>query len=161
TDGKRFYVAGTYSGRLDFGQGPLPQGNSDDKNFFVAAFDASSGQTLWSSGFGEPHAQDGAFGVAVDPTGHGLVTGVFVDSLDVGGGHVLTNRSQEDIFIAKLDSHGTVVWAQNYGELDNSAHVAHAIASDAAGDMVAAGIFQGTMSFGGPVLTTKPSTIAI
>jgi hypothetical protein len=88
-------VAGMLPGTVDFGGGPIV-GNGA---VFVAKFNPSGGH-LWSESYGGGYSAI-AGDVAVSSTGRVAVTGRFFDSIDFGGGDVVSADSS-DAFIAKF-----------------------------------------------------------
>lgn len=54
-------------------------------------------------------------GVAVDPGGNAYVTGVFTGKNASFGSTLLTSSSLDDIFVAKYDGAGNVLWAKKAG----------------------------------------------
>jgi hypothetical protein len=143
------YAVGEFSGTLDFGGDPLISGGSDD--VFVVKLDPS-GNHVWSRRFGDAASQ-GAVGVAVDSGGGVVVAGRLNGSMDVGG-EVLTNEAEEDIFVFKLDSEGTRVWARRFGDPDaETSQTATDVAVDKDGNVVLVGYLSGqTLDFDGEVL---------
>jgi hypothetical protein len=85
-----------YSEAGDFGGGPLPNIGGDDA--FVAALD-SLGNPLWSRNFGGPN-KDVGMRVAIDPSDNMLVTGLFIDEIDLGAGP--ENHPGQNLFLMKL-----------------------------------------------------------
>jgi hypothetical protein len=80
----------------DFGGGPLP--GMGGKDIFVARLD-SFGNHLWSRSFGGPNPDEG-LDAAVDPSGNLLVTGAFLDAIDLGTG--MENHPGTNVFLLKL-----------------------------------------------------------
>lgn len=143
-------VTGVFAGTMSFGGGPLISAGGND--IFVAKLDANGGH-LWSKSFGDLLNQD-AWGIATDAMDNVLLTGSFGGTLDFGGGSV-SSAGSGDIFIAKLDSTGNHVWSKRFG--DTSLQTGRSIAVDATGDVLIAGGFTGTVSFGGNLLTSAGS----
>jgi hypothetical protein len=139
------YLVGSYDGSLRLGD--LPPLSSEDSDAFDAALDAS-GRPTWShriGGRGLDYGND----VAVDATGV-YVSGAFESSsIDLGSGP-LRNAGIHDLFLAKYDFSGKLLWAKRYGDaLDQiSLH----LRAHPQGGVVATGWFNGTLDFGaGPV----------
>jgi hypothetical protein len=90
--------------------------------------------------------------VAVDANGDVVVTGVFFDTVDFGGGP-LTSAGNGDIFVAKYSaSDGSHLWSRRFG--GTSFEEGSGVAVDANGDVVVTGRFHGTVDFGGGPLTS-------
>ncbi|MBI4702896.1 MAG: SBBP repeat-containing protein [Deltaproteobacteria bacterium] len=140
-------VTGHFWGTVDFGGGPLTSAGELDT--FVAKLDSSGGH-LWSKRFGDATYQYGG-AVAADGSGNALVTGNFSGTVDFGGGPLTSDDVTTDIFVAKLDSSGGHIWSKSFGDVNSQAAVA--IATDAWGNALVTGTFNGTVDFGGGPLT--------
>jgi hypothetical protein len=106
---------------------------------------------LWSRGFGST-SFDQSLGVAVDASGNVVVTGVFRDTVDFGGGP-LTSAGIGDVFVAKYSaSDGSHLWSRGFGSTSSAAGLG--VAVDANGDVVVTGVFSDTVDFGGGPLTS-------
>ena len=123
--------------------------SAGSRDVFVAKFDPA-GNHLWSQRFGDASLQS-ATAIAADAAGNVTVTGDFEGTVDFGGG-LLTSAGGYDVFIAKLASAGTHLWSQRFGDANVSD--AKGISVEAAGNVVAAGMFVGAIDFGGGVLTS-------
>jgi hypothetical protein len=75
-----------------------------------------------------------------------LVTGYFHNTVDFGGGNLVSAGGQ-DIFVAKYNSAGVHQWSQRFGS--TSLDVGYAVAADVSGNVIVAGYFYGTVNFGG------------
>ena len=143
-------VAGDFRGalRMDGDGAPVP--STGESDVFVAQFDAE-GQPLWSLQLGG--TEDQIFsGLAVDPAGNVLVTGVFAGTMTVGG-ETLTALGL-DVFLVKIDPDGGVLWTRRYGsDPVESIQWAHAVAADGDGNVLLAGNLEGTLDLGGTALT--------
>ena len=85
-----------------------------------------------------------AYGVALDNFGGVYVAGFFSGTMTVDGVTV-TSAGLYDIFLAKYNSDGTLVWLKRAG--GTGADVAHGIVVDSAGNIAIVGEFQNTASF--------------
>ena len=145
------YVTGDFSGTVTFGSTTLTsRGNSD---IFVAKLD-SSGNWLWAKKAGGK-GYDKGHGIAVDAVNNSYVTGIFEGSATFGS-TTLINKSSEyyyDIFIAKLDSSGNWLWAQNAG--GTGSDWGNGIAVDASGNSYVTGYFDSDATFGSTTLTSN------
>lgn len=134
-------ITGSLNGSVDFGGGALTSAGSTD--VFVARYDAD-GNHVWSKRFGDAAAQTGV-SVAVDAQGNVIVAGDFSGKIDLGSG-ALSSAGSTDVFVAKFDSTGALVWANRFG--DNAAQSVGGIAVDITGDVIVTGSFSGTLSTG-------------
>jgi Ca2+-binding RTX toxin-like protein len=88
-------------------------------------------------------------GIAVDNSGNSYVTGVFSGTATFGPGEAnettLTSAGS-DVFVAKYDSTGALVWAKQAG--GTSEDSGQGIAVDGSGNSYVTGQFDGTATFG-------------
>lgn len=152
TDGN-VLVAGTLSGTVDYGGGPLT--SEDDGDVFILKLQ-SDGTHLWSQKFSAT-AFEFATSVALDPLGGVIVVGSFFGTIDLGAGS-LTSEGGNDIYVLKLDANGEQLWAKSFG--DASTQKPLAVTTDATGNAIVTGYFGGAVSFGGPTLLAQSETDA-
>jgi hypothetical protein len=134
-------VTGDHSGDIDFGGGALS--NPNGPNVFVAKLDPT-GTEIWANTYGDSMAQH-AHGLVVDAMGRTFVAGEYTGHMTFGKTK-LTSAGGDDIWVAKIDSHGCSVWAQSFG--DPKEQAANGIALDPMGDPVIGGTITGTVAFG-------------
>ncbi|MCD6012143.1 MAG: hypothetical protein K0Q79_2005 [Flavipsychrobacter sp.] len=120
---------------------------------YIAKYN-SSGSLLWkkdaTSGFG-----GGARDVCTDASGNIYVAGFFTGTATFGS-TTLTSAGNDDIFLAKYDNSGGVVWAKSAGGASNDN--ASSVAVNAAGDIYICGSFSSTsISFGSTTLSNTGS----
>jgi hypothetical protein len=102
-----------------------------------------SGKISWRSGVYGP--------IALDSRGNVFVGGGFSGTLAVGP-RTLTSAGGEDVFLAKLDPNGKVLFAERFGDADTQQH-ADAVAVDPSDDVIVSGVFRGAIDFGSGPLT--------
>jgi hypothetical protein len=136
-------VCGSFSGTVDFGGGPLT-GNSGGSDLFVVKLD-KNGAHVWSRVFGSPRPEE-KIAVTFDPFGNVLVTGMFQETVDFGGGP-LTAGLAGDIFIVKYDPDGNHLWSKSIGP--GGWDEGRGIVCDASGNVYVGGRFEQTVDFGG------------
>jgi hypothetical protein len=139
-------LAGYTNGTVDYGCGPLSAAGSGDGALVVKY--SPSGSCLWSRSLG---VGADAMSVAVDAAGNVYLHGISTEATDFGGG-VIPWAGGNDVFVVKLDPNGNFLWAKGYGDAFNQNAVS--IVVDGPGDVYLYGYFQGTVSFGGPTLTS-------
>ncbi len=101
----------------------------------------------WASGFGDAALQT-ARDVAVDASGNVFITGYFAGTMTGLG---LTSNGLDDIYVAKLDQDGTLLWAKRFGDVAGTGiQQAYSIAVDAIGNPVIVGSFTNTITFPRP-----------
>ncbi|HWH70371.1 MAG TPA: SBBP repeat-containing protein, partial [Candidatus Sulfotelmatobacter sp.] len=140
------YQVGYFSGTATFGTSNLV---CTGTHFFVARYDAA-GELVWvrqGGGAGEARAN----GVALDAVGNVLVTGSFTGVADFGG-VTLTSAGLEDVFTAKYDPAGNLLWARRFGDFGSDQ--ANGVAADGSGNVWVTGSFNYTVTFGTTSLTS-------
>ncbi|MBK9208838.1 MAG: SBBP repeat-containing protein [Anaerolineales bacterium] len=142
------YTTGRLRGTGDFDPGAgttnLISAGLDD--IFVSKLDAN-GDFVWAKRMGGSD-YDYGYGIAVDGDGNVYTTGSFRGTVDFDPGAGTTNlisAGLDDIFVSKLDSSGSFVWAKRLG--GSSADVAGDIAVDGSGNVYTTGYFGGTADF--------------
>ncbi len=136
------FVAGYFTGTVNFGGADLVSAGGSD--IYVAKYNAA-GVHQWSQRYGSPFTDSG-YAVVTDASGDVVVTGNFGGIVDFGGGN-LTGVGGSDIFVVKFSPTGAHQWSQRFGGISNDD--GRAVAVDGSGNVVVAGIFQGTANFGG------------
>ncbi len=147
------YVTGFYnSTSLDFGSITINNSNSG-LNTFLAKYD-SEGNALWAMDIGGDGADWGR-DVAVGSNGEVYFTGHYQSSTFSIGNLQLTNVFSEDVFTAKFDPEGNVLWAKSgVGNGSASLCIALGIAVDDADNAYITGSFYGDgIGFGSTMLT--------
>jgi hypothetical protein len=142
---------GTFSGSVDFGDGPQDGGLNST---FVVQY-GTDGAFRWVRTFAG--GIQSAEGVAVDSNGGVFVTGSFLGTTDFGAGPVSAKPGDTDMFLVKLSAEdGTHIWSKVFG--DGSGQNARRVIVDPAdGNIVVAGIFSGTIDFGnGALVNDQP-----
>ena len=130
--------------------------NSGGRDVFLAEYD-TQGNALWARNAGGT-TYDSANAIAVDVASNVYVTGVFLSPTISFGGRTLTNSGGGDVFVAKYDSSGSLLWAERGGGNDTDA--GDGIAIDPVGNVYVTGDFySGTARFGDLAITnTNPGS---
>lgn len=126
-------------------------------DMYVDKLAAATGANLFSKRL-TSGAADTLAGLAVDGADNIFVTGGFTGSLDLGNGTPVVATNQTDIFVAKYTLAGSYVWGRAFEATAPAA--ARSAAVNAAGDLVLAGDFRGTISFGGPYLSSADASFS-
>lgn len=142
------YFGNTFTGyTCAFGSTILTNVNSND--VFIAKYDPS-GVLLWAKSAGGTNDDRGK-GIAVDASGNVYVTGQFNSTSMTFDTITISTAGFNDIFIAKYNSAGNIIWAKNAGGA--SSEYGNSIALDAAGSCYITGVFySATLAFGSTVL---------
>jgi uncharacterized protein (AIM24 family) len=141
------YVTGLYSGTASFGGSNITSAGNYD--VFVAKYN-SSGTLQWVRSAGGTSVDFGR-GITLDATGNVYVTGYYAGTASFGG-ISRTSAGNYDVFVAKYNSSGTILWVQSAGGAGFDE--GKGIALDAAGNVHVTGYYQGTASFGGINITS-------
>jgi len=118
------YVAGDYSGTVDFDPDPVNiQAHSSANgtlDAFLSKFDAS-GNLLWVKTWGSGSGRDVAYGVAVDSAGDAYVVGPYRWQVDFNPDPVLEDThtsnfdGENNIYVSKFAADGTFQWVRAWG----------------------------------------------
>jgi hypothetical protein len=144
------YVTGYFQGTATFGTTTLT--SSGNQDIFVAKLN-SSGVVQWAKRMGGVGDDEGK-GIALDGSGNTYVTGRFSDVASFGSYNLTPTRNPTmcDIFVEKLNSSGTVLWAKRMG--GSNGDQGFTIAVDADGNTYVTGWFYGWADFGTFTLDT-------
>jgi hypothetical protein len=145
------FVGGTLTGSCTFGATTLSGGTG--ASILVVKLDPT-GLVLWAKAFGDGSSQDSLGGLAVDSAGNVALAGTMQGTLDFGKGAlgVFGNR---DVFVAKLASDGSPVWAQSYG--NSATDTGEGVAFDVSGNVLLLGMHTGKADFGIATIDSGPS----
>ena len=123
------YLSGSFSGVVDFDLNPSIYNlwSNGGLDAFVVKYD-SSGNLIWINQIGGT-TNDESYSLAVDNLNNICYTGYFTGTADFNPGtsiYNLTSNGNKDIFIAKLNSSGSFIWAYKFGGAyeDNAYNVA-------------------------------------
>jgi hypothetical protein len=145
--GNNIYNIGQFSGTVDFDPGPSVYsltaiGNSD---IFLSKYDPS-GNLLWVKQMGGIGSQDFGHAIVIDNAGFPCITGIFSGTTDfdpnAGSLNISSNGGSTDIFIAKYDGNGNVVWAKAIGSA-TATDVSYDIDVDASNNVYSTGQLYG------------------
>lgn len=140
------FFAGEHSTGIDFGGGTLnPVGEFD---VYVVSLD-TNGAHLWSKSFGGV-GSDGVTALVAAPDGGCALTGMFIDSIDFGGGALPS--VEYDVYVARLTASGDHVWSKRFGGA--GLQEGRALAFDPQGALFVSGDNEGSIDLGGGVLAT-------
>jgi hypothetical protein len=143
------FVTGYFQDSADFDPGPGTQTltATGDKDIYILNLDGS-GNFVWAKQVGGTGA-DAGNDINIDISGGIYVTGYFsgfsVDFDPDTGITNLTGHGNEDIFVAKYDSVGSLSWARSMGS--SATDMGNAIITDIMGDVYSTGLFKGICDF--------------
>jgi hypothetical protein len=111
---------------------------SDDVDAIIYKFD-SEGNLLWSDKPASSNSYDGIYSVVTDKNENIYITGKFYYSAFNG---LISSYGDADMFIAKYNSDGILLWAKKAGGSDND--YGCQVALDNAGNVYVVGFINGT-----------------
>ncbi|MBU0486652.1 MAG: hypothetical protein KKA07_15835, partial [Bacteroidetes bacterium] len=140
-------IAGTFTGTTELDPGPdtLEFTTNGQSDIFFAKYD-TLGNLLWGKRIGGV-SYDNCNDIAYH-NGYFYITGYIQGSADFDpgvGAHYLTPEGSQDIFLAKYDENGDLVWAKNMGGFNDD--VGQRIKIDNIGNIILCGKFYGTCDF--------------
>lgn len=140
-----------------YADGPLPM-----REVYLAKW-SDNGSLLW---FDDIAVEANFNDLAIDPDNNILVTGHYLGTLEgnnkgkakLGGKTITTHFNlfgdcTEDIYLAKYTPKGELIWARNFGGIDQDR--GQGITADAKGNIYITGFFTGKMSHGEISLASK------
>jgi hypothetical protein len=153
------FMVGRFNGTsLQFGSQTITNQRDGWNDIFIVKYD-SSGNALWANDAGGS-LDDYAGSVTVDAAGNSYVTGFYSSPTAVFGSQQLTNDTtdgSEDIFVAKYDPNGNLIWANGYGGDQND--VPDGVAVDSVGNVYITGYYYSPfINFGGQAITNFDNT---
>lgn len=159
------YMTGTVYDAIDFDAGPSTNSLTASNQAFLAKYN-SSGNLIWAKVITGLSTSDGE-NIAVDGSGNVYVAGRAIGSdinFDPASNYTLTLPGSNNMFMAKYNSSGSIVWGKVFGALSSSIRP-RSLKVNNAGEIFLGGDFGVTgpsMEFnpGGPsyTLTTNGAT---
>jgi gliding motility-associated-like protein len=144
------YIIGYINGSSQFQNIQVPH-SGGFSDIFVAKTDAN-GNYLWVKKFGGAQTDRGVK-LALTPSNEIVIAGTFIGSMTLGTQLLQSANNSKDIFLAKLDNNGNVIWARKEG--GNNNENPYGLAVDAAGNPILTGQFEGTAMIGTQTLTSQ------
>jgi len=141
------YYAGYFSATASFGTTNLNSSGITD--VFLSKLDAA-GVYQWAVKGGGP-GSDRALSVKADAAGNSYITGYYYNTATFGSQNV-TSAGQQDVFVAKYDPSGNLLWLRSGGGA--GADIGNGITVDNSGNVIITGEFAGTATFGSQSLTS-------
>lgn len=126
-----------------------PMGNND---VFIASYDLN-GNLQWARTDGYLYNEK-ALGIACDNSGNVVICGYFKDTT-MFNGQLIPSLGQEDMFVAKYDASGNLLWMRHAGGPGEDE--GKALVCDASGNIYVCGMYSNGAVFGTTTYTT-PNT---
>jgi hypothetical protein len=108
------YTVGYISGQARFAD-DIILSHSGSKDIFISRHN-SKGECLWAGSFGSSQT-DIATSVIADDNGNIFFAGSFSGTINFSDNITLVSNGSEDMFIAKADSSGNIIWAKQIGSI--------------------------------------------
>ena len=141
------YVTGYFKGTANFGGASLT--SYGERDVFIAKYDGS-GNLIWVKQAGSSGDDEGS-SITTDNANNVLVTGSFV-GIAAFENTGMTSNGGSDIFIAKYDGSGNLLWVKQAGS--PSFDRGYSITTDNSDNFYVTGFFKGTAAFGNTSITT-------
>lgn len=143
------YISGKYEmSGANFGNTTV--GCAGNHDIYIAKYNPA-GDFQWVRTAGGPSG-DYTHAMAVDAAGNSYITGEIEQTVSFGNGVSLTSNGGNDVFIAKYNTNGTLLWARKMGGGSQSDKGLGICISGSY--LYVTGKFQGTANFAGTSLTS-------
>lgn len=146
-------IVGQLGGTTDFNTGPGTYNlinATPSYDGFVAKYD-QSGAFIWANKIGGAGTKEVANAVTTDNNGNIFVSGTFSGTTDFDYGTGVTNltSSGDDIFLMKILSNGTFLWAESFGAVGTTTtdYPTKIVADTTDGSVYVSGFISGTTDF--------------
>jgi hypothetical protein len=149
-------LVGSMSGEMDFGGGIIQSLGTFD--VFLVKLDPAGGH-IWSRQFGAIGEQEGHL-VSISGNGGVSMAGLFTDSIDLGGGALVADQYQQEIFMAAFDTLANHTWSRMLSIGPPGSVLLEGLASSHAGDVGLSAYFFGSIDLGGEVLSGNDYFVA-
>ncbi len=149
-----YYVTGYFTATAKFGSTTLTSSGNGD--VFIAKYNAM-GVVQWATKAGGV-GSDRAYSIKTDDVGNVYITGFYYGTATFGTTTITSVSNTQDVFIAKYDFSGTLLWVRSVG--GSASETGYGITADHDGNVIVTGQFKGSATFGTDVLTSiiNPST---
>lgn len=138
SSGNLIVVGDFNSPSITFGSTTLT--NSGMTDIFIVKFD-TAGNVIWANKAGGT-SEDICSSVKVNPSGEILLTGSYASPTCYFGANSLTNLGGGDVFIAKYNTSGSIIWTKRIG--GTSYEKGNDITTDSNGNIFITGYFGST-----------------
>jgi len=145
------YVSGAFRSTADFdpGETVFELSSEGETDVFLLKL-TSAGNLAWAKRLGGTEGVGVGGSLVLDQDGDIHITGSFRGTADFDPGAdslLLTSDARTDIYVARLDTHGNLVWARQMTGTGEDDNFAGSLMLDQAGNVYTAGAFWGTIDF--------------
>ncbi|MGB0870576.1 MAG: T9SS type A sorting domain-containing protein [Flavobacteriales bacterium] len=142
------YSTGYFTGTVDFDPGldTVNLTSIDDNDVFIQKL-SPNGELIWVKQFGGSSSEVG-YSVKTDSEGNVYFLGNFIEDFNfdtMTGASVVNSLGQNDVFIIKLDSNGTLLWNKHIG--GTKPDYGRSVEIDLSGNIYITGGFDETVDF--------------
>ncbi len=124
----------------------------------VISINSYSQEWEWAKSYGTNNG-DQASSLALDPSGNSFISGYYQGTQLILGSTTLNTTFSNNLFLAKHNSAGTVVWSQSIGS--NGSLNLGSVCTGTNGNVYVCGTFSGpTLMFGTATVSLTPGTIS-
>ncbi len=121
----------------------------------ITMLSPESGDYIWARNYGKNNVDYGEK-IWIDASGNTFLTGTFKSASITFGDYTLNNTGEDDIFLVKFDTNGSVIWAKNAkGEKSDKIKD---ICGDASGNVYITGS-SGNITFGTDTLPSNTKSM--
>ncbi len=153
-DSSNTYTTGYFTGTSTFGSFNITCTGVSD--IFVTKTN-KNGVYQWAVKAGDG-GSDRGLAIKTDKNGNSYVTGYYYGTATFGS-HTITSTGLQDVFVAKYDRNGNVLWVASAGGTESD--IGNAITIDNNGNPIITGQFTGVATFGTYTLTSTANNINI
>ncbi len=153
-DSANTYTTGYFTGTATFGSLNITCTGVSD--IFLVKTN-SSGIFKWAVKAGDG-GSDRGLAVKTDKNGNSYLTGYYYGTATFGT-HTLTSTGLQDVFVAKYDRNGNVLWVSSAGGTQSD--IGNAITIDNSGNAIITGQFAGKATFGSYTLNSTANNINV
>lgn len=145
-----YFVIGYVTGETAFNSNNVVPSAAGNGDIYVAKY-SDNGNFVWVKTFGGNFSDRGT-DLALSPDGGIVITGQFFGSVNFGSTTLTSASNSKDIFLAKLDNAGVVIWALSEG--GSLAENAYGVTVDHQNNVILTGQFQGQAQIGSSTFTS-------
>ncbi|MEC4987029.1 MAG: hypothetical protein SAJ37_22280 [Oscillatoria sp. PMC 1068.18] len=124
------------------------QGSQD---IFITKYNPN-GTLLWAKQIAGENSEQGR-GISSDRANNVLVTGQFTGTINLSGKQLTSRSQQKDIFLAKYDPNGNILWAKSFGGWGED--YGRGVAADERGNIYFTGVFSNQVEFDNYTLNSR------
>lgn len=145
------YVIGYITGETLFNPTTLVPSAAGNGDIYVAKY-SSNGILIWKKIFGGNYSDRGV-DLAIGPDQNIVITGQYFGTVNFDSYALTSNTNSKDIFLAKLDPQGNVLWARSEG--GNQSENAYGVTVDYNNNVILTGQFQGSATIGSSTFVSE------